>query len=161
MTERIQTIHCNAEVANECECAVKEIYAQCTQDALKEIMRLLTEGGINGCRSEGERCCLIGTIAKMRGMRFSECVIPLDAKKLGEIEYWFFQICSMPSALQNIENNHFALLAYMWCEQILLLKQPRSENNHGEQTHDIEKAAMILLQKLIVQERCLIPLLPS
>ncbi len=116
------TIHFSEEVLMRCKRSVLEVLARCTNEEIRIIRGALAVGCVNGCSSIGERRCFFGTLARLRGEDLAFCKkrLGLSTEAIADVEYFFFQICSSSeNILQTTENNPFALLASLWCREVL------------------------------------------
>lgn len=118
----IRTIHISCEEIDACEKVIKTALRACTEEEIACLTDALKRGRVNGASAVGERCDFAGTLARIREISREDCLreLNLDEQTLKEIDFWFFQICSSSEATrQDTENNEFALVTHIWCEQVL------------------------------------------
>jgi len=80
----------------------------------KGVLKALKEGRVDGSTYEGECCCLVGTIANVRGCNYQELgFLKLDASRLAET--WFMQIKKGDTP----QKNKAVKLASQWIDEWL------------------------------------------
>ena len=100
--------------------AIKEDFFEILSKAPKEIgglKKALINGNINGCAYEGDCCCLVGTIANVRGCNYTELegIIPNNSRPA---ERWFFGI----KVGDTPKNSKIAKITLDWINEYETLK---------------------------------------